>query len=330
MTIGLMGKCVDATSHISLDYILLKQNKCVFKESYDSVHETSMNKLLDANDNYFQVLNTKLPLFSYEIEEDIPMKLQTQRAFFHTALTCLMKNYDQLGNYFGNKEKANEATFEAANDRVKGILTVFVRFESSFNTQKIIQLVNLILTAVGISLQFLFLIARCFGPKVFSKMCGISELIVEYLINIVVAVIGIYSYLTLKDYLGFVEKLVESVCIDNLTKYYFGVFAESLDETANSNLEIFLITLVKTSILVLSIIALLIARKGKVSMQEFMKVIVESVKLENEDNNDNEDEENKQRKEEDAENKNINEVEPNHFENEREDKEVIPGEKAER
>jgi len=223
------------------------------------------------------------------------LNLDIEYAFYRNSLSCLIEKYDDLNrNYFfqntKNKEEAEKAKYNYQQLKIQNLITTFIMFKYSFefrgciqNTILGINSFTVLVNVMTILYKFIFHFKDNRINKVFS-----FEIYLSFFLDVIVAILGGFSYFILDSYINFLTDIVESGCVDNYVQYKFGVFSASLDGTSTQNLQIFLVMIIKIFIIVVYILYFLCANEGKSKCKDISKIIKENINEGETDNDDSE------------------------------------------
>jgi hypothetical protein len=288
ISIDLSGKCVDGENSLELSYSLINDTSCAIDQRFYSVDREEVKTILQRN-GLLQTY-TNYDLFNATVNRDKKWNLDLEYAFYRNTLTCLMMNYNSISSkttYFGNIGESR--TFDIQQQKIRNILKAFATFDTSFSYQKIIQIFILALNSIIVFFNVITLTSKIIALSFYCCLCiklfVYYEKLISFIFDIVLAVLGASSFFILYQYVNLISAVVDSDCVDNYTQYKFGSFANTLQDTAESNFQIFIIMIIKIFFIVFSISYYLSCKRCRLSFSKFWEIVMENINEGDEENN---------------------------------------------
>jgi hypothetical protein len=288
ISISLSGKCVDGSHALDFSYPIINDTECPIDQRYYNIEKENAKVILGRN-NYINTL-IQYPLFNLTITDNNKWSIDSEYAFYRNTLTCLMKEYDNINEkteYFG--KISSGYTFDVQKQKIRNILTVFANFDTSFSYQNAIQILILFINSLIVFVNLVSIMSKILA--IGFNCCNCIRIFVYYeklfsfFLDLCLAFLGAFSFFILYRYVNLVNILVDSDCVDNYVQYKFGLFANTLQDTAESNLQLFIIILIKIFFILFSIVYYITCKRCKLSCFKFWEIIVENINEGDEDNN---------------------------------------------
>lgn len=250
------GKCVSGENSFFSDNPLFEKVECPIDQKYYSISKLTLQEVLSNNNYLNEVL--KVPGISKTLTNDNKWSLDAQYGFNKFTLTCLLNNYDKLNsNDLQSLNDTQLSDFDYKQKKIGYILKGFIQFTTEFDFQEHLQR-----TILGINVTLVFgtvitviykIFSLCFNCKCCHGLFSL-EIYFSFSIEFILGTLGAVSYFILGDFIDFLDSLLTSNCVDNYVQYKFGVFHENLEGTSDRNLEVFLIVVLKISLILVSIV----------------------------------------------------------------------------
>ncbi len=278
-----MGKCNNDQNLQSLTlYPLFNPIKCPLMQRSHTFHTLTLNQLLKANNAYEKVTNL-FDLYDLTADEESTWGLNSETAFQRNTIQCIMKNYKVIGSYFP-KINPSITGFDREKERYKNVLSIFLDLTEIFFFIKVMQILLLATNVFQVFLGLLFILIKiggycchgCCKNTKKHKQCLINEFYFTYCLDICVAFVGGYAFFTLHNFNLLMGLIFDTQCLDDNIKYVFGIYSQILGATADQNLQIFVIVLMKIALQVFSIIFSLCMIKCKINKKGCNRVCEES------------------------------------------------------
>jgi hypothetical protein len=288
LSISLSGKCVDGENALDWNYPIINDTACPIDQRFYNIDKESAKTILNRN-GYLETMMA-YPLFNLTITDDKKWNFDAEYAFYRNTLTCLMKEYENINSktsYFGEITKTR--TFDIQKEKIVNMLQVFVKFDTSFQYQLTIQILILVVNAFIVLFNVISILSKIFAMGFACCQClrlfVYYEKLLSFFLDITLAVLGAFSFFVLYQYVTLITTLIDSSCVDNYVQYKFGLFANELQSTAESNLQLFIIVLIKIFMIVFSIVYYITCKRCKLSCLKFWEIIMENINEGDDDNN---------------------------------------------
>lgn len=287
MAISRNGKCnIKEDSNLQTDYSAIRNIDCPRDQTYYDFYSQDLKNVLNTNDNYFDLLDKQLPLFSKIVNIDVKWSLALKYSFYRNTIGCLLSKYSNINTNsafaeYKVPEGYNATRFDQKRFQLSNILSVFIDFTETYTFQNNIQIAILILNCFVIFFNLIIIFY-----KVFVLCCACPQLIENlakyegassFFLDFVIAVLGGVSYFIIKKFIGLIENLLSTDCIDNRVQYQFGVFNDALDSTAEQNFQIFLFMIFKITIIFFSLLYYMLYKKCNFRWNSIKKVMMETI-----------------------------------------------------
>ncbi len=280
------GKCnLKQQNQIYLDYSTITNIECPIDQHIHNFYSSDIKQILNSNDNYYDYLDSKLPLFDILVNKDVKWSLGLEYAFHRKTLTCLFEKYDKLNNieFFSKIEKKNNiiTNFDIKKEKLKNLLILFINFNSNYKFQDGIQLSILIINSLVIFFNIVIIIHKLILLWIPCddniNMLFSYEYIFSFIFDVIIAILGAVSYFILGKFVDYFENILKSDCIDNYIQYQFTVFSDSLQNTLNQNFQIFIFMIFKIFLIFIHILYYSLYRNCKCRCSNFKRVIIENL-----------------------------------------------------
>ena len=276
------GKCnIKNDSSLSIDYSVISNVECPLDQQISPFYNEDIKAVLNANDNYFDYLNEKLPLFGYILNQDIKWSMGVEYAFQRNTLGCLLTNYAKINKNDFFSPQSNTTEFEKKLENMQNLLQVFVNFKQKYafqeKTQQAILIINSVVVFFNLILIFFKLFKLCVKCPSICESISDYESIISFLMDITIAILGGISFFTIQRFTNLIDNLLSSECIDNLIQYQFGIFNDALQSTGDQNLQIFIFILFKIIIIFLSIVFYMCYKKCSFRFKSLNRIIFENI-----------------------------------------------------
>jgi hypothetical protein len=271
--IGGNGMCVDGSNSFQSSYALLPETNCPLSQRYYSVHKQNFKDVLNNNDNYYDFLASRLPLFN-GVLDDSKWSLDLEYPSFRDSLTCLMNYYD---NTYPNSNNSTTYT----RDKMTFVLQSFITLNKSDFFQNFTQVCLLVLNILVVIINSSVLIyksVRVFKnvPKTLKQIFK-SELFVSFFIDCLIAALGAFAFFSLNVYKSYLNLITETNCLDDFMLYKFNTYSDSLEQTAEQNLQIFVIMMFKLLIVVAIVLHYSCSKKCRFKLKKLMKLLKDNL-----------------------------------------------------
>lgn len=287
MSISRNGKCnIRDDTNLQTDYSTVRNIDCPKDQTYYDFYSEDLKTVLNYNDNYFDFLDNKLPLFSKIVNVNVKWSLSLRYAFYRNTVGCLLSKYSNINEKkvfkdFTTDDGKIPTRFEDKRFQLRNILSVFVNFMDTYDFQNRIQVTILILNCVVILFNLIiifykFLILCCKSPQFIQTMAN-YEGALSFFLDFVIAVLGGVSYYIISKFIDLIDNLLSTDCVDNRVQYQFGVFNEALESTAEQNFQIFLYMIFKIVIIILSVMYYMIYKNCSFRFNSLKKLIMETI-----------------------------------------------------
>lgn len=284
ISISFNGKCIDGDNSINFNYPLINDKVCAIDQSYYTIFKSPVNTVLNANDNYFESINKNFPLFDFVVNDQTKFNLDISYAFYRESLRCFLEKFDTLNEKRplpGFTYVESTDTLVIKRNKLKALLRSFVQFDSSYEFQNYIQLAILIVNCfiVGINVMVIsakIIIYSCSCCSWFSPFI-VCEKYLCFFLDLGLAVLGGVSYFILIDYVDVIDNMLDQNCVDNYVQYKFGVFSDNLEATAEANLQLFIIMIIKIFMIVFTILYYISCSKCNIECKRFGEIVAEGI-----------------------------------------------------
>jgi hypothetical protein len=261
------GKCVDGTNSLISSYTLIPETKCPFSQRYYSIHKQSMKDVLNNNDKYYDYLATRLPLLTALNVDDTKWSLDLEYPAFRNSLTCLMNYYDQQ-----NPNKTD------ISGKIGFVLQSFITLNKSDFFQNFVQICLLVLNILVVLINFIVVSYKSY--KIFKnpttaiiKNIMKCEKFFGFLLDVAIAILGGFAFFSLNVYKNYLSQITNTNCLDDFMLYKFNTYSDSLEATAEQNLQIFIIVIVKLLIIIVIVSHYSCSKKCKIKFNNILKLL---------------------------------------------------------
>lgn len=324
MFLGLRGICSNGENNTLTLVSLLETNDCSI-ESRNFITQTEEIDVVLNHNNIYSAYNTTIPQFDLRLTNQDKISFGLKYAMYRDTISCLIKSLDfttfwDIGNYDVDK----------LNNKQKVSLTVyiFVSMGNVFDTQNAIQLYLLIIniSVVGINvLVIIFRVVKSFIKNAyFGHSCLYYEVYFSFIIDIASAIVGGISYFYLENIVNYVNNILDTNCMGNYESYKLDSYANDLYDTADQNLQIFVLMVIKILLITINILYYASVKKCRMTCSKFGHLIYENIHEGDEDDtplNDREIEEKKDEEEKETIKKKESKINEGGMDKESEDKE---------
>ncbi len=287
MAITRNGKCnLKDDSNLQADYSVIGNIDCPRDQTYYDFYTEDMKQVLNNNDNYFDILEKQLPLFSKIVNTDVKWSIGLEYAFYRNSIGCLLSKYSTINRNSGFRplkmpDGRNATLYEKKKFQLQNILSVFVNFMETYTFQNYMQIAILIINCFVIFFNLVIIFYKisnicCSCPQVIQNLVE-HEGTFSFFLDFVIAILGGVSYFIIKQFIDLIGNLLNTDCIDNSVQYQFGVFNDALDSTAEQNFQIFLFMIFKIVIIVLSVLFYMMYKKCSFRCRRIKKIIMETI-----------------------------------------------------
>jgi len=244
---------------MSIEYNLIDWNECQHDQRYFQMFVVDVTEVLKINYHY-NYLSKQLPGFEDSlIRSNNFWRTDLEYSFSRSTLTCLMSNYkdfSQNNSLFTITNFTTSNNHLAKKSQIKSILQVFITFDLEYNYQIILQIRLLTLNSMILCINTVIILYKMFKYFYQCDKCKFFryESFISFFFEICMGVIGGVSYFLISRYLRAIQTLTNTNCLDNYVQHKIGIFSESLQNSSESNFQIFLIKILKITFIIISII----------------------------------------------------------------------------
>jgi len=287
MSITRNGKCnIKDDTNLQTDYSVINNVNCPRDQAYHDFYSEDLFNILNFNDNYYNYLDSNLPMFSQIVNTNVKWSLGIKYAFYRNTIGCLLSEYSRLNqnNAFSEYRPAqgkNATNYEKKIFQLRNILSVFINFNLSYTFQNNIQISILIINCsvvfFNVSVIFFKIFRICCNCPEFVNIFIKYEGTFSFILDFSTAILGGTSYFIIDKFITLINNLLDTDCVDNRVQYQFGVFNDALDSTSEQNFQIFIFMVFKLFFLFFSTFYYMIYKKCNFRWNSLKRVIMENV-----------------------------------------------------
>lgn len=238
------------------------------KPLYDTISENRIN--------YYY--NETIPFFDSMLTSDDTAGLELKYAMYRDVITCLYKKVD--ANSFFNKKTYNLDSLKIK-EMISISVYVFINMKNVFNIQNAIQtyllIVNVIIVSFNVCMVIFRVVKVCIRDKHYGHKCVYLEVYFSFILDLVNAIVGAASYFTLNEVVNYTNYIIDTGCMGNYEGAKLDAYAGDLFSTADQNFQMFLVMVMKLTLILINIFYYIIVKKCKISCSRLLKLIYENI-----------------------------------------------------
>jgi len=288
------GKCTEGEDFQFLPtYPLFNAIKCPLSQKSYTFHRLKFEDVLK-NNGYYDTYIKYYDLFKLTIDLNHEWGLDSETAFHKNTLHCILNHYDKIKDQFVEIDITIDLDTQIKT-KYKNILKMFINLDTTFQKVNIIQIYMLVSNCFIVMTELIIILIKLsitfakIEEKLKVRKCIIVEKYLIYFADIANAVVGYYAFHELTGFNNILTAIFESGCLDDYVRYVLSNYSAALGNTADENIQIFIIVVLKIFIQFISIIFQAHADKCKVAEDSCCRLFMESFSFDDDSEEEQED-----------------------------------------
>lgn len=267
-----------------LDYGGITNNfPCSVSQVTEELDSEGFENILNSNGGLFDEYSKDIPDFKYRTSlSDIAISLESKHVFYRASISCLMRKANATADLLDTFNTDLDNTSNTFLKKLSTITFAFVSIQDYFSFQKYLQQFVLYINAIILGVAFLAITI-----KIISIVIGKESYFVwitlkiwiyfSFAIDLISGIVGGAAYFIINDVLQKIKVMSEAQCIDDYSNSNYAVYTNSLQGTANLNLQIFIFIIFKFALILFTCFYYCLALRCKLEKTMVAKIFFESI-----------------------------------------------------
>lgn len=274
------GRCSNGFDNSLSLYSLVSSVDCSLENRYYDTQKLPVDYVLNNNDNYYDYLNETYPLLSTRLTPKTSVGFGLEYSFYRDTISCLMDSTLDFNTFFGAQTQHVDQLM-MNRENIRRILFTFVSMHTYFQFQEGLQIFLLSINCLSVLVNVCVILFRTFkifmDDKYYGHRCLYFEVYFSFLLDLFSAIVGATSFFILNTVVNFVNDLLNTSCLGDYTQWKLDAYGNDLYDTAEQNLQIFVIMLLKLLIILISILYYYSMKECKVTCKELGNVVYDTI-----------------------------------------------------
>jgi hypothetical protein len=277
MYLSLKGECSNSYQNTLTQVSLLNITDCSLDNRNFITMRQNMTQVLEYN-NIYKLYDTNIPQFNKKITSEDKISFGLRYAMYRDTLTCLYETLD-TSKFF--KIQSYDQTQLKIKEKIAISVYVFVSMESTFKIQKAIQTyllaINCFIVFFNVCI-IIFRVSKVFiEDKYYGHRCLYFEVYFSFCLDLITAIIGGTSFFILNQVVSFTNTVLDTNCMGNYEAGKLNSYSNDLYSTADQNLQIFCVMLMKIALILINIFYYIFVKKCRITAKRLWKLFYENI-----------------------------------------------------